>query len=95
MRHILLPFLLAPVAALAQGASKKAEPAPDVAKLTFAWPASVRARVEAERYRERHSDGKHDTTVARISYRMTAERQGEEYVIRFDDFQLPGGPAAA
>jgi hypothetical protein len=95
MRHILLPFLLAPVAALAQGASKKAEPAPDVAKLTFAWPASVRARVEAERYRERQSDGKHDTTVARISYRMTAERQGEEYVMRFDDFQLPGGPAAA
>lgn len=93
MRHILLLFVLAPVAAFAQGAPKKAEPAPDVAKLTFAWPASVRARVEAERYRERDSDGKHDTTLARISYRMTAERQGEEYIIRFDDFQLPGGPA--
>lgn len=93
MRHILLPFLLAPVAALAQGAPKKAEPAPDVAKLTFAWPASVRARVEAERYRERQSNGKIDTTVARISYRMTAERQGDEYVIRFDDFRLPAGSA--
>jgi hypothetical protein len=92
MRHILLPFLLAPVAALAQGAPKKAEPAPDVAKLTFAWPASVRARVEGERYRERNRDGKRDTSVARLSYRMTAEREGEEYVIRFDDFELPAAP---
>ena len=93
MRRILLSFLLAPVAALAQGAPKKSEPAPDVAKLTFAWPASVRARVEGQRYRERHKDGTHDTTVAHLSYRMTSEREGEEYVIRFDEFKLPAAPA--
>jgi hypothetical protein len=92
MRLILLPFLLAPCTAIAQEAPKKAEPAPDIAKLTFAWPASVRARVEGERYRERHTDTRHDTSVSRLSYRMTAEREGDEYIIRFDEFELPASP---
>lgn len=93
MRHIILPFLLAPVAAIAQEAPKKADTAPDVAKLTFAWPTPLRARIEGERYRERHTDTRHDTTVAPLSYRMTAERDGDEYVIRFDEFQVPAPPA--
>jgi hypothetical protein len=92
MRYTLLPFLLAPVAAIAQDVPRKTEPAPDIAKLTFAWPSLLRARVEGERYRERHTDTRHDTAVAQLSYRMTAEREGDEYVIRFDEFELPASP---
>ena len=92
MRHMLLPFLLAPIAAIAQDAPKKADTPRDIVKLTFAWPTPLRARVEGERYRERHTDTRHDTAVARLSYRMTAERDGDEHVIRFDEFELPAPP---
>src|SRR5687768_1920848 len=79
-----LTLVLAPLTALAQGTAR-----PDTAKLTFNWPASVSARVEAQRYRERVSNGKHDTSDVRLSYRMTAQRRGNEYIVRFADFQLP------
>ncbi|MGQ0713821.1 MAG: hypothetical protein ACT4PJ_08815 [Gemmatimonadaceae bacterium] len=87
MRQLLMPLLFAPAVAYAQAAP--ATPTPDVAKLTFAWPTPTRARVETQRYRERHTGDKHDTTAIRMSYRMTADREGTDYVIRFDDFQLP------
>lgn len=83
---ICLALALAPAAAIAQ--ARPTAPV-DTAKLTFAWPTTVRARVEAQRYRERHSGGKHDTTNIRLSYQMTAQRAGDEYVVRFHDFQLP------
>ena len=94
MRRALVYLVLSmtPAASVAQEATRPA--APDMAKLTFRWPATTRARVEARRYRERHSDGKHDTSDVRLSYRMTAERSGEEYVVRFDDFQLAGASGA-
>ena len=94
MRRALICFVLAmtPAAALAQGAARPTPP--DTAKLTFRWPVSMRARVDARRYRERHNGGKHDTSDVRLSYRMTAERSGEEYVVRFDDFQLAGASGA-
>ena len=84
-------LMLVPGSALSQAAP--AQPTPDTVKLGFAWPANVRARVDARRYRERHTDRKHDTTDASMSYRMTGARSGDEYLIRFDDFQVPGTEA--
>jgi hypothetical protein len=84
----LLALVMAPLAARAQNAP----PPADTAKLTFNWPATVRARVDAQRYRERVSNGKHDTSDVRLSYRMTAQRTGNEYVVRFSDFQMPQAP---
>jgi hypothetical protein len=89
-RLLLLALVTAPITAAAQNA-----PRPDTAKLTFNWPATVRARVDAQRYRERVSNGKHDTSDVRLSYRMTAQRTGNEYVVRFSDFQLPQTPGGA
>lgn len=81
-----LTLTLAPLIAFAQAPARPA--AVDTAKLTFRWPAMVSARVDAERYRERHNGEKHDTSGASASYRMTAERTGDEYVVRFADFRL-------
>jgi hypothetical protein len=89
---IWLVVSMAPGPLLAQDAQRPA--AVDTAKLTFRWPATTRARVDARRYRERHIGAKHDTSDVGLSYRMIAERSGEEYVVRFDDFQL-GGPSKA
>ena len=88
MRRILfsLGLSLVPALAFAQGAKKPAAKV-DTAKLTFRWPQTVTARVEAQRYRERHNSGRHDTTDARVSYRMTAQRAG--------DFQMHGGARGA
>ena len=86
---------LAPLVAFAQAPAPAA--AVDTAKLTFRWPATLTARIDAHRYRERHSGSKHDTSAASISYRMTAQRSGDEYVVRFADFRLADDapPAAA
>ena len=87
-RRIALLLVLAPLALGAQ--------APDIAKLTFAWPEKMIARVEAQKYRERNSGTRADTNNIEISYRMTAQRTGHEYVIAFDDFQTPeGAPLSA
>jgi hypothetical protein len=96
MRRILvcLALSLVPAVALAQEAKKPAVKV-DTAKLTFRWPENVTARVDAERYRERHSGEKHDTIAAGASYRMTAQRTGNEYVVRFADFRLVDGVDAA
>ena len=96
MRRVLLSLALCltPAVAFAQGA-KKPTAKVDTAKLTFRWPQTVTARVEAQRYRERHNSGRHDTTDARVSYRMTAQRSGEEYVVRFSDFQMHKGARGA
>ena len=83
---IWVALTLAPLIAFAQAPAPPA--AVDTAKLTFRWPSKVSARVDAQRYRERHSGEKHDTSGASASYRMTAERTGEEYVVRFADFRL-------
>jgi hypothetical protein len=86
---ICLALSLSPPTLGAQGAQR---PTPvDTAKLTFAWPARTTARVEARKYRERKIDAKDDTTDVQLSYRMTAVRAGQEYVVRFDDFRLPDG----
>jgi len=88
MRRIALLLGLAPLALDAQ--------TPDIAKLTFAWPEKLIARVEAQKYRERNSGTRADTNNIEISYRMTAQRAGHEYVIAFDDFQTPeGAPLSA
>lgn len=84
---------LAPLPAFAQAAVRSA--AADTARLTFRWPATVSARVNAHRYRERHNGGKHDTTELQLSYRMTAQRGTDGYVVRFHDFRLPEGPRGA
>ena len=91
MRRIFLSLVLSlvPAVGLAQGASKPPAKV-DTAKLTFRWPENVTARVDAQRYRERHNGGRHDTSDARVSYRMTAQRSGAEYVVRFSDFQMHG-----
>lgn len=87
-RRLGLLLTLAPLALDAQ--------APDVAKLTFAWPEKMIARVEAQKYRERNTGTRADTSNVEISYRMTAQRTGNEYVIAFDDFQTPeGAPLSA
>ncbi|HJU68806.1 MAG TPA: hypothetical protein VJ650_11230 [Gemmatimonadaceae bacterium] len=90
MRGILLALAscLTATVALAQGAKNPAKV--DTANLTFRWPETVTARVEAHRYRVRQTNGKQDTSNAGMSYRMTATRSGQEYVIRFDDFQVAG-----
>jgi hypothetical protein len=94
MRRSLIYLVLSavPAVTLAQAAARPA--APDTAKLTFRWPATTRAHVDARRYRERHTGDKHDTSDVRLSYRMTANRSGEEYVIRFDDFRVAGAAGA-
>ena len=84
---------LAPLTAFAQAAVRPASV--DTAKLTFRWPATVSARVNAHRYRERHNGGKHDTTELQLSYRMTAQRGTDGYVVRFHDFRLPESPRGA
>lgn len=84
---------LAPRIAFAQVPAPSS--AVDTAKLSFRWPATITARVDAHRYRERHNGGKHDTSTASVSYRMTAQRSGEEYVIRFADFRLADGVRGA
>jgi hypothetical protein len=89
---IALLFAMAP-SALAQAAAPPTRI--DTAKLTFRWPDAIRARVDARRYRERNIDGKHDTSDASMSYRMTAARSGGEYVIRYDDFQVGSMDAVA
>ncbi len=96
MRRILLALALCltPAVALTQGAKKLATKV-DTAKLTFRWPETVTARVDAQRYRERHNNGKQDTSDARVSYRMTAQRSGAEYVVRFSDFQMRDGARGA
>lgn len=96
MRRIflVLAVCLTPAVALAQTARKPPANV-DTAKLAFRWPETVTARVDAQRYRERHNSGKHDTTDARVSYRMTAQRSGEEYVVRFSDFQTRQGARGA
>jgi hypothetical protein len=70
MRRILvcLALSLVPAVALTQGAKKPATKV-DTAKLTFRWPEKVAARVDAERYRERHSGEKHDTIAAGAAQR--------------------------
>jgi hypothetical protein len=95
MRRAIISLLLvaAPCAVLAQAAAPPTRI--DTAKLTFKWPETIRARVDARRYRERDISGKRDTSDVRMSYRMTAARTGEEYVIRFDDFRLGGTNAIA
>ena len=91
MRRTLLSLALCltPAVAVAQAAQKPAAKV-DTARLTFRWPETVTARVETKRYRERHNSGRHDTTDARVSYRMTAQRSGQEYVVRFGDFRMHG-----
>ena len=87
-RRLALLLTLAPLALDAQ--------APDVAKLTFDWPEKMIAHVEAQKYRERNTGTRADTSNVEISYRMTAQRTGNEYVIAFDDFQTPeGAPLSA
>ena len=84
---IWVALTLAPLIAFAQAPAGPA--AVDTAKLTFRWPATVSARVNAHRYRERHNGGKHDTTEVQLSYRMTAQLGSDGYVVRFHDFRLP------
>jgi hypothetical protein len=93
MRRLLVSLALSllPFALPAQQDARPA--AADTAKLTFRWPAVTHARVEAQRYRERHSNGKHDTSNVRVTYRMSAQRSADEYVVRFSDFQLPQSAA--
>lgn len=83
---------LVPLAVHAQVAA--APSAPDVAKFAFAWPAKTTARVDARRYRERRVGAKDDTSDVRLSYRMTGQRTGAEYVISIDDFRLPESAAS-
>jgi hypothetical protein len=89
MRRTLLclALCLAPALLDAQAAPASV----DTAKLEFAWPARTTARVEARKYRERKIGAKDDTTDVALTYRMTAVRAGEEYVVSFDDFRLPDG----
>lgn len=84
---IWVALTLAPLVAFAQAPAPSA--AVDTAKLTFRWPATVSARVDARRYRERHNGGKHDTTEIQLSYKMTAQRGTDGYIVRFHDFRLP------
>ncbi|HEU5184901.1 MAG TPA: hypothetical protein VFU01_10055 [Gemmatimonadaceae bacterium] len=87
-RRLALLLTLTPLALEAQ--------TPDIAKLTFAWPEKMMARVEAQKYRERNTGTRSDTSNVEISYRMTAQRTGNEYIIAFDDFQTPeGAPLSA
>src|SRR5919109_186147 len=89
MRIFLFALLtLVPSSALSQAAPATSKP--DTVKLGFAWPANVRARVDARRYRQRKTQSKHDTVDVSMSYRMTASRTGEEYLIVLDDFRLSG-----
>lgn len=92
-RSLVLALCLTP--AVAVGQSVKPSAKVDTAKLTFRWPATVSARVDAQRYRERHNHGRHDTSNVRVFYRMTAQRSRDEYVVKFSDFQLPDGARGA
>lgn len=89
MPPTLSPLLFAVVGALAQDAPGPAS-VPDTVSLTFNWPASLRARIEGRGVRARLSRGKRDTLVAHVSYRMDVAREGDEYVVRFDDFRVLG-----
>lgn len=68
-------------------------PPSDTVSLAFRWPAVTRAHVEARRYAERHGQGESDTSDVTMTYRMTAERSGSEYLISFSDFRTPDAPA--
>lgn len=61
---------------------------------TVRWPEVTRARVEASRYRIRHTAERQDTSGITVSYRMTARRTGDEYVISFDEYTVPAAGAA-
>lgn len=89
--HHLLTLAVAavlPTVSLAQRTANRV--VPDTVRLTFRWPPVTNVRVEAHRYAEGFSEGKHDTTDVTISYRMTSQRSDSGYLIRFSDFAMPG-----
>lgn len=86
-----LVWIVALLLLLHEGAQAQAA---DTVRLTFRWPDTTHARVEASRYRIRHTAQRQDTSGITVSYRMTAHRTGDEYIVSFDDYAVPGANTA-
>ena len=69
-------------AAAAQGHDE----APDTVRLAFAWPAGAGATVVAERSRDLSENGVPSRAHATLRYRMTTERSGDGYLVRYSEF---------
>lgn len=98
---LLLIALALPAAALraqarGRGATKPAAPVkPDSVKLRFGWTAGTTAIVESGMTRLRETNGKRDSSMLAVRYRLLVQPHVDGMVVRSDSFSAPGLPAPA